>query len=188
MAQFTVVILTSFTMLSYDKLGFLNCYVACTIILCNIFLIGVITKTSSLITDTTAKTIVLLRKSDEVRPVRWVQIIMRPVREIRIYIGNFYYADPGTLLVSFDVILNNIISLLLGLRWKDEFNFGMNLMYSVWYLLSDLVNFKINVQLFLTIAYYTRKIKKLCTLCTTTYIHLHVFISDQHCEFHGINK
>jgi len=38
------------------------------------------------------------------------------MREIRVYVGTFYFVDPGTLLVTLDVIVNNLINVLLVYR------------------------------------------------------------------------
>jgi len=116
LAQITIVTLTAFTLLFYDKIGFLNAYVAWTIIICNIFIITLLTKASSVLTTAAAQILELLKKKNEFESVHDRKVFLDPIREIRIYIGNFYFVDPGTLLNTFDVVLSNLISMLLSFR------------------------------------------------------------------------
>jgi len=112
LAQFAVVVVAAFTLLFYNQIGLLNSYIALSVILGNIFMIGMITKMSSMLTGKSMELLNELRSMQS--PHR--RIILVPIREIRIYVGKYYYADPGTMLLTLDIVLGNLINVLLAYR------------------------------------------------------------------------
>jgi len=118
MAQFIIVVISAFTLLFYDRIGVLNIYISLTCIFCNIFVVGTITTVASKVTDSTDKILKELEASDHNNLSNQNRVILRSLREIRIYIGTLYYADPGTVLVTFNIVVSNLINVLLFYREK----------------------------------------------------------------------
>jgi len=113
LSQFTIVVVSAFALLFYDRIGLLLSYIAVSVILCHAFIVGAITKISSLITSSSAE---ILNEVAKQRKLIQSGTKAESMREIRIYIANFYFVDPGTLLVTIDIILGNLINVLLAYR------------------------------------------------------------------------
>lgn len=105
----------AFTLLFYSSLGILSSYVVICIISWHIFIIVVITRFSSDLTAISERVLVKLKKNArDSDPLRLG--VLKPMRGIRIYVGNFYFVDPGSLLVILDVVFTNVINVLLAYR------------------------------------------------------------------------
>jgi len=114
-SQFLVVSVSAFTILFVDQIGLvILCGVTC-LILGVLSLIVTVTKASSMVTEKAGQVLRAFRS--ETRVERRLKLsTLNHIRELRVYMGTFYYVDPGTLLVTLDIIVGNLINVLLTYR------------------------------------------------------------------------
>jgi len=123
MSQVFLVLIISYTILCYEQIGVLCTFLSVSIALFLAAFIILVTKAATLLTANSRRFLQLyesvgtdIRERKDILRQRERKVVFQTLKPIFVYIGQFYFIDPGTRLEICKIVVDNVISLILMIQ------------------------------------------------------------------------